>query len=56
MILVNYGGGGYWFLGCIHIFAYTANLSSQILIGYNFLDTEHAPWNGLTVADVVFPW
>lgn len=31
MILVNYGGGGYWFL-------------------------KHAPWNGLTLADVVFPW
>ncbi|KAJ4456460.1 putative Heparan-alpha-glucosaminide N-acetyltransferase [Paratrimastix pyriformis] len=31
MILVNYGGGGYWFL-------------------------DHSVWNGLTVADLVFPW
>ncbi|KAG8238434.1 hypothetical protein J437_LFUL002891, partial [Ladona fulva] len=31
MILVNYGGGKYWFL-------------------------EHSPWNGLTIADLVFPW
>jgi hypothetical protein len=31
MILVNYGGGGYWFL-------------------------QHSPWNGVTVADVIFPW
>lgn len=31
MILINYGGGGYWFL-------------------------KHSPWNGLTPADVIFPW
>ena len=30
MILVNYGGGGYWFL-------------------------QHAPWNGSTLADIIFP-
>lgn len=31
MILINYGGGGFWLL-------------------------QHAPWNGLTLADLVFPW
>jgi heparan-alpha-glucosaminide N-acetyltransferase len=31
MIFVNYGGGGYWWLG-------------------------HSLWDGLTVADLVFPW
>ncbi|XP_057371635.1 heparan-alpha-glucosaminide N-acetyltransferase-like [Daphnia carinata] len=30
MIIVNYGGGGYWFF-------------------------EHSPWNGITIADVIFP-
>lgn len=31
VLLVNYGGGGYWFF-------------------------SHSAWNGLTVADLVFPW
>ena len=51
MIIVNYGGGGIY---CLKYFVWILNNNFNFLPGYWFF--EHSPWNGITIADVIFPW
>jgi predicted acyltransferase len=51
MIIVNYGGGGIYYS---KYFVWILNNNLNFLPGYWFF--EHSPWNGITIADVIFPW
>ncbi|CAF0885010.1 unnamed protein product [Adineta ricciae] len=49
MIFVNYGGGGYWFFDHSGNKIFSAHDKTP-------LESSFSVWNGLTLADLVFPW
>lgn len=51
MIFVNSGGGHYWWMEVNHSFCVGESFALNLL---HFL--KHSTWNGLHVADLVFPW